>query len=64
MIYFFQVRADTSLGNINNNRFNSDNDKDNFDDNFYNNDGDNNCTLFKRFSFITDCSVNHIIVLP
>lgn len=48
MIYFFQVRADTSLGNINNNRFNSDNDndKDNIDDNFYNNDGDNNCTLF------------------
>lgn len=48
MIYLFQVSADTSLGNINNNRFNSDNDKDNFDDNFYNNDGDNNCTLFKK----------------
>ena len=48
MIYLFQVRADTSLGNINNNRFNSDNDKDNFDDNFYNNDGDNNCTSFKK----------------
>lgn len=43
---FFLGCVDILLGNINNNRFNSDNDKDNFDDNFYNNDGDNNCMLF------------------